>query len=102
MQMKITSLRGLVNQVSMCHIITCVYVFIVKKFHPYWKKNHKSFKFLPMLPILENVTIKIWKPKFNPHTEKQTKHSKEGISLTSFFVCFLRQGLLYPKLVLNS
>ena len=73
----------------------------VAKISSLLEKNHKSFKILPMLPILENVTIKIRKPKFNPHTEKQTKHSKEGISLISF-VCFLRQGLLYPRLVLNS
>lgn len=48
----------------------------------------KSFKVLPKLPIMENVTIKIRKPKFNSHTEKQAKYSKEGISLVSFCLFF--------------
>lgn len=86
----------------MSHIITCVHVFFVKKKFNLIE-NCKSFKVLPKLPIMENVTIKIRKPKFNSHTEKQTKYSKEGISLVSFCLfIFLRQGLMYPRLVLNS
>lgn len=45
--------------------------------------------------------IKIRKPRFNPHTEKQTKYNKEGISLLSFSVWFLSQSLMSLRLALN-
>lgn len=85
----------------MSHITTCIHVFFVKNFNLI--ENCKSFKVLSKLSNMKNVTIKIRKPKFNSHTEKQTKHSKEGISLLYFCLfVFLRQDLIYPRLVLNS